>query len=275
MRSATPAAAYLREDLERLWSHAELLERARGLRGEVYREMAGRRTLRVQLGGHAYFAKLHDGIGWREVLKNWLMLKPPVLGARNEFDACRHLERRGIVAPRVAAFAESSDPLPRRFSFVLCDALEGYENLETVTSRWRDSPPTPLEKRRLVMQVAVFARAFHAAGVVHRDFYLCHILRCKREPLAPLGVLDLHRARLFDELPRRWRLRDLAALLYSTLDLELSPRAWLRFVRVYTGRPLAETFREEGDLWRAVYRRACRLYAKGRRKGLVSGAFSP
>ena len=33
------------------------------------------------------------------------------------------------------------------------------------------------------------------------------------------------------QLPQRWRLRDLAALLFSTLDLGYSRRDWLRFVR--------------------------------------------
>jgi len=87
-------------------------------------------------------------------------------------------------------------------------------------------------------------------------------------------VLDLHRALIFDNVPEKWRLRDLAALLYSSLDLGINRRAWLRFVRVYTDKPLREVFAEDGDFWLAVYRRACDLYAKGRRKNLVRGNFS-
>jgi heptose I phosphotransferase len=262
---------YLREDIATLWPREQVLSRARALDGEVFRQVANRRTIKVVLAGNSYFAKLHEGVGWREMVKNWLILKKPVVSARNEFEACVHLERCGIVAPRVAAFAETTDTPARRFSFVLCDALEDYENLESLTLRWHDNPPTALEKRRLVMRVAAFARRFHEAGVVHRDFYLCHLLTSVKNPQAPLGVLDLHRALLFDVLPRRWRLRDLAALLFSSLDLPLSRRAWLRFVRVYTNRPLRETFSAEGDFWRAVYRRALALQAKQQRKNPHAG----
>jgi hypothetical protein len=46
-------------------------------------------------------------------------------------------------------------------------------------------------------------------------------------------------------------------------------------VRVYTGRPLREVFREDGEFWRSVYRRALRLYRKGERKSLNRGNFQP
>ena len=101
---------------------------------------------------------------------------------------------------------------------MLTDALDGYEDLKVKTLRWLEVSPSPREKRRLVMRVADFARRFHAAGLVHRDFYLCHLLE-HEDPSRDLGVLDLHRALIFDEIPQAWRRRDLAALLYSALDL--------------------------------------------------------
>lgn len=267
------ATSFLREDIAALWADKDPLVEAQALQGEVYRAVARRRTMRVELASRHFFVKVHYGVGWPEIFKNWLTLKRPVVGARNEFEACRHLERMNITAPKVAAYGESADGAASRFSFVLCDALEGYEDLEIKTNRWFDVAPTPLEVRHLVMAVASFARRFHEAGVVHRDFYLCHLLAKLDDATAPLGVLDLHRAVIFPQLPTKWRLRDLAALLYSSLDLPISRRAWLRFVRVYTGKPLRQTFAEDGEFWRAVYRRACVLYEKGRRKGLVRGHF--
>lgn len=248
--------------------------RAWEMTGEIVRDVAGRQTLRVELGDRAYYLKRHKGVGMAEILKNWLVGKRPILGARNEFEACRHLEDRGLTAPRVAAFAETQALAPMRASFVLTDALEGYEDLKVKTLRWLESAPTPLEKRRLVMRVADFARRFHAAGLVHRDFYLCHLLE-HPDPERDLGVLDLHRALIFAEVPRHWRLKDLAALLYSSLDLPVSRRAWLRFVRVYTGRPLREVFAEDGPFWEDVYTRARKLYRKGERKSLTRGNFQP
>lgn len=266
---------YVRDDLKPLLPKQDLFDWAMAVDGQIARQVAGRRTLRIALGEHHYYLKLHLGVGLVEIFKNWLSLKQPVLGAANEFEACQHLQAVGLAAPRVAAFAQSIGAAWSRRSFVLCDELVHYEDLETVSLRWSQQPPSGLELRRLVMQVAQFARRFHDAGVVHRDFYICHLLRNRLNPDHPLAVLDLHRALLFETLPERWRLRDLAALLFSVLDLPLevplNKRAWLRFVRVYTGKPLKATFAEQPELWNAVVRRALKLQAKARRKGLQPG----
>ena len=206
------------------------------------------------------------------------MGRAPILGARNEFLACRYLEERGVIAPRVAAFAERGWNPARRRSFVLCDELAGYTSLEDLTAAWPSSPPDPLHVRRLVEAVAAFSRELHAAGIVHRDYYICHLwLRddAWQQGRAELAVIDLHRALRFSQLPDRWRKRDLAALLFSVLDLPVHQRTWLRFVRHYRGKPLKEIFAQEGDFWRAVYARASALYRKGEKKGLTQGRFQP
>jgi len=263
------ARAYLREDLDGVLERDRLIDWGASAAGEIVREAPGRRTLRLTLEGRPFYLKYHEGVGVNEVLKNWLTLKRPVLGADNELAATRHLRARGVVAPRVAAFAvESGPPLGRR-SLLLTDALDGWVDLETLTADWPARRPPGRELRALVMQVAAAARALHGAGVVHRDFYLCHLLRAVGEPARPLGVLDLHRALVFEALPERWRRRDLAALLYSALDLPLSRRGWLRFVRAYSGVPLKRAFAEDGAFWRSVHARALALHAKGVRKGLV------
>jgi heptose I phosphotransferase len=263
---------YMREDV-RQYFDGDPVERAWALSGEVVRSVARRETLRVELGGRFYYLKRHRGVGWLEVLKNWIVLKRPITGAANEFAACRHLEHARLTAPTVAAYAQTAGAPATRSSFVLCDALLGYEDLQTLTRRWLENPPDPFEKRRLVHLVADFARRFHAAGVVHRDFYLCHLLIHEDRAGDDLAVLDLHRALLFDTVPGRWQRRDLAALLFSALDLPLDRRSWLRFVRIYTGRPLQQVFTEEGPFWDRIYRRALSLYRKGSRKGLTFGNF--
>ena len=268
------AEVYLRNDVAARFS-ADPLRTAWAMKGEVVRSVAGRETLRVELSGNTYYLKRHHGVGIGEVLKNWLIGKQPILGARNEFEACRHLQRAGVVAPTVAAFGESVGAPFQRSSFILCDALQDYEDLEQWTIDWPAHPPDLREKRRLVMAVAAFARRFHQSGVVHRDFYLCHLLKSRDPQITSLAVLDLHRALIFPSIPERWRLRDLAALLYSTFDLPISQLSWLRFVRVYTGRPLQEVFAEDGVFWLKVHARALDLYRKGTRKGLTRGSFEP
>lgn len=270
------ARLYLRDDLEKAWGRDGIFERVLALEGEVYRAVADRRTLRIEVGGRAYFVKVHTGAGWREIAKNLLTGRLPVIGARNEYAACRHLQQAGVAAPTVAAFGERGWNPARRLSFVVCDALVGRESLETLTERWVSRPPDGRERRRLVMAVAAFVSDLHGAGVVHRDLYICHLLADLAAYAAgrvDLAVLDLHRAQIHAKIPRRWLRRDLAALLYSVLDLPLSRREWLRFVRAYRGRPLPALWREEGAFWNDVYARAQALYRKGLRKGLVQGRF--
>ena len=354
---AATAALFIRPELRGLFPQSGWFEWAESLAGEVFREAHRRRTLRVVLNERVYFLKLHYGVGWREILKNWLVGKRPALGAENEHRACRHLERHGLHAPRVAAFArEGGSPASRR-SLILCHELAGCQNLEAFAKELAsrsppspgmqqrplaalqssrdapadappaqpqqcpdsDGPPSPgpqqqslaalqssraaladappaqpqrrpdsdgrpsgSEKaaadlaglaaascssaaRRLLVGLADFVRQLHAAGLVHRDLYLCHLL-LHLEPWSEgrveLAVLDLHRAQVHARLPKRWRKRDLAALLFSALDLPLHPYAWLRFVRIYTGQPLRSVFQKDGAFWRAVHRRALKLRAK-------------
>lgn len=269
---------YLRDDLARSWSGADPFTLVTELEGEVYRAVANRRTLRFSAGGRAYFAKIHWGAGWTEILKNLITLRPPVVGARNEFEACRHLAACGVPAPPVAAFGERGWNPARRFSFVVCDALDGRESLEDLALRWQSQPPDPVTKRRLIESVAALAGAMHRAGVIHRDFYICHLLLDREafdDDRVDLAIIDLHRARIWRRIPARWLRRDLAALLFSALELPLTRRDRLRFLRVYHGLPLREVLAQHGALWASVERRASTLYRKGVRKGLVTGSSRP
>ena len=266
--------AYLAPELAERLGGEDLLRWAESAEGEVFRTVKGRSTLRVQIGGQPYFLKRHRGVGWLEILKNWLVGKRPVLGAENEYRACRHLAARNLPAPRVAAFATEGGNPARRRSFVLCDELSGYDSLEAVAADWARQPPSPRARRRLTVAVARFVRRLHEEGVAHRDLYICHLMLDRHkwaQGEARLAVLDLHRARLQPELSAYWRKRDLAALLFSTLDLDLPARSRLRFLRMYTGRPLREAFAENPRFWRSVARRAEALREKAQRQGLDAG----
>ena len=108
--------SYLRDDVAELWDEKNLLDHAFSLEGEVFRDVARRKTMRVHLAGKQYFVKLHMGVGWGEILKNWLQFKRPVLGAENEYFACRELEKVGIRAPLVAAYAMGGGSIATRSS---------------------------------------------------------------------------------------------------------------------------------------------------------------
>ncbi len=252
-------------------SPQQLLAWAESVEGEVHRRAHGRLTKRVLLDRKAYFLKYHSGVGYLEILKNAGLGKRPVLGADNEFHACRYLERRGIAAPRVVAFAATGSDPARRRSLILCEELTGFVSLETIIDQWHTKAPHPQMLGRLVAGVARFVRQLHSAGVVHRDLYICH-LWLHTDAWATgevrLAVIDLHRARRLDPIPDYWRKRDLAALLFSILDAPLHRHARLRFLRIYSGCPLREALTTRSTFWQSVHRRALRLYRKGAGKGL-------
>lgn len=268
-RQRTPpwrTGTWVRQDL-RAWFEPDPFRTASTQEGEVFRAIANRRTLRFPARGNDFFLKWHGPVGWGEIWKNLLVGRLPVVSARNEFVACRHLALRGIAAPTVAAAGSRGLNPARRESFVVLDALTGRTDLERVAAN--AAMLSAAQLRVLVEGVARFARRLHEAGVAHRDFYLCHLLLDDAgwaRGVVDIAVLDLHRARVFPTLPARWRERDLAALLFSAAGLELTPRLLGRFVRVYTGRSLTAV-RESGRFWRRVVRRAERLRQRETRRG--------
>jgi len=100
-----------------------------GMSKDTVRRADNRHTFRMERGDSAYFVKMHEGVGWRQILEDLLTLKRPIVGAGNECVACRRLAQVGIRAPRVAAFGvRGANPATRR-SFVVCDALTGFVSL--------------------------------------------------------------------------------------------------------------------------------------------------
>ena len=235
---------------------------------ETVRRADNRHTFRFEHGGGAYFAKMHEGVGWRQIVEDLLTLKRPVVDASNECDACRRLAEVGIRAPVVAAFGRrGANPATRR-SFVVCDALEGYVSLDAVARCWRRAPPPHRLRWQTTRELARLVRTLHDAGLNHRDLYLDHVLASAaalRAGRVDLALIDLHRAGLQRRVPRRWLLRDLAALSFSAAHEGATKTDQFRFLRHYTGGSPAQALRANPRFWRTVARRAARLAAKGKR----------
>ncbi|TLM66213.1 MAG: lipopolysaccharide core heptose(I) kinase RfaP [Deltaproteobacteria bacterium] len=259
----------LRPDLRRHFpgSEAEVFDRVMSLEGEVFRSVARRRTLRFTLDGKGYFVKIHQGVGWNEIVKNLLQLRLPVLGAANEWRAIRRLEELGVATMAIAGFGERGVPPARLQSFLITDELTNTVSLEDFCRDWPVEPPPVRLKRALIEKVANVAERLHNSGVNHRDFYICHFLLDRDSVAAPftperltLSLIDLHRVQMRSRTPRRWLVKDLAALHFSSMDIGLTRRDLLRFLRVYRNRPLRETLGRERRFWKAVEKKARWLY---------------
>jgi heptose I phosphotransferase len=116
----------------------------------------------------------------------------------------------------------------------------------------------------------------HRGGVNHRDCYICHFLLHTDKPVTAedfkLSLIDLHRAQTRPAITRRWRDKDLAALYFSALDIGLTKRDKLRFVKGYFAatkgpQPLRQTLREEARLLAWLEGKAVKLYDRKQRYG--------
>jgi heptose I phosphotransferase len=271
-------ALFLRADLATAWRGADPFGVIAALQGEVFKDSGTRLTQRFEIAGRNYFVKYHRGVGWLEIAKNLLLLRAPVVDAGNEYRALMRLAQCGIAAPAVAAFGVRGGNPARRQSFIVCDALVDHVSLAVLTQDWHRDPPSPPAKRALVRAVAELTRSMHRVGVVHRDYYLFHLLLDEpmwRAGAVKLALIDLHRAQLRQEIPARWRVRDLGALLFWCLDLPLTRHDQLRFIRTYEDRPLRVALRSDAPMWAAVRQRAAALYKKGIRKGIVANPVVP
>ncbi|APR04083.1 lipopolysaccharide core heptose(I) kinase RfaP [Thauera chlorobenzoica] len=272
--SATARAAtttlFVDEPFRSLWQGRDPFAAVEALQGEVFRELEGRRTLRTEVGDRAYFVKIHRGVGWGEIFKNLFSLRLPVLGARNEWRAIARLGEVGVATMRAVAFGERGRNPARQHSFIITEALAPTVSLEDYCRDWPAHPPPPALKRALIGRVAEMARRMHEGGMNHRDFYLCHFLLHTAPPPAPdalrLSLIDLHRSQVRRRTPRRWRDKDLAGLYFSALEIGLTRRDLLRFLRAYFPGPLRATLRREAALLRSLARRADKLHARYLRK---------
>lgn len=265
----------IRDDMQDHLDGADVFDQVMQLQGDVYRQAPGRRTLRFEVAGQGYFAKIHKGVGWAEIIKNLLTLRLPIIGARTEWRAIRHLTELGVPTMQVAAFGERGGNPATRESFLITDAIAPSISLETYCEQWRNLRPPHHYRRQLIAAVADIARRMHNGGMCHRDFYLCHfLLNCREdgsvdtEQTPGLSVIDLHRALISSSLARRWIVKDIAGLYFSSQPAELSRTDWFRFIRAYTGESPARALRNDAEFWQQVTRKARRIARRDQLKPL-------
>lgn len=260
----------LHEPFRTRWAGRDAFVEVEKLQGEVFRELEARRTLRTEVDGDGYFVKIHRGVGWREILKNWSTLKRPVLGADQEWEAIAALTAAGVPTMTAVAYGERGRNPANRHSFIITEELVPTISLEDFSRDWLTNPPPVALKRALIDRVADMTGRMHRAGVNHRDCYICHFLLHTDTPPSPdnlrLSLIDLHRAQVRDAVPRRWRDKDLAGLYFSALNIGLTQRDKLRFLKGYFQRPLRSILAEETVLLSMLERKAARLQERFERK---------
>ena len=201
----------------------------------------------------------------------------------------------------------------KRQSLIVTDEIPEAISLEDLFKDklfWgRNANKIPIKicfKRWLIEQLAQTARVLHNSGANHRDFYLSHFLlqRTKEshEPTpenSSLFLIDLHRMQIHKPrwtawikailqgalklqrphppesvTPRRWKMRDVSGLHYSSMDLGLTKRDLIRFISTYeniSNRQVLEALQDNNRFWRKVQSRAQNLYRSEKRRTRKTG----
>lgn len=243
------------------------------IEGEIAKQMYNRRITRFVRDGKVFYIKCHWGIGWKEIVKSLSLLRLPVVGARQEWQAIACLHRLGIPTMKPVALGVSGLSPASQRSFLITEDLGPNITLDALSKRWKDAPPSRALKLALLGEVARIARTVHRHGFNHRDFYLCHFLldlsrgEASYDPKTlRLILIDLHRAQLRAVTPRRWLVKDVGSLYFSAMDIGLTKRDLLRFMSLYQGTTLRATLGRDAGFWQAVRERAEALYRKAHRR---------
>ena len=241
-------------DIENALPKGDVFSQVMQLQGDVFRNVAGRKTIRVKLASRSLFIKQHFGVGWGEIFKNLLSFKRPILSALTEVQAIRNLDKIGIsTTPLVGYGVYGYNPASLQ-SFVITKDLGDITSLEDLCADWKNNPPAARFKRQLIIAVAQLAKKLHDNKLCHRDFYICHL--CLDHALLKQGeiklyLIDLHRMKTASEAEK---LKDIAALYFSSMDTGLSVRDYLRFKHYYV--------KQDSAFWQTVQTRANALYRK-------------
>ncbi len=194
-----------------------------------------RSRMQVQLpDGSTAYLKCYSNPAFKVQLRSWISHKR--IGTLESCDRipADELAQIGIAAPQTLAFGYKKNALLEKRSFILSASVNG-EALE------RDLPDyvtanctgqAPRKKVDFLRNLASFIKKFHDSGYRHRDLYLSHIFYDG----AAFSLIDLHRCFKPRLLARRFRIKDLAQLHYSTPAARVNTADRLRFYKFYTGR---------------------------------------
>ncbi|MEN6335938.1 MAG: lipopolysaccharide kinase InaA family protein [Phycisphaerales bacterium] len=212
------------------------------------------------------FLKRYDRPPLLKQIRNWLCHGGRKSFASAEREAIDDLVAAGVGVPRVVACGEEWGLLFERRSFLMTEEIRDSQSLERRLPPCFADPATPrvLQARRdYIHRLAGFIQRFHATGRRHRDLYLSHIF-CS--DAGEFCLIDLARAsRPF--LQRRFQVKDLAQLHYSSPARHFSRTDRMRFYLAYADHP--ELLPDDKTLIRAILRKTASMMRHNIKHGAV------
>lgn len=235
------------------------------IKGDVFRSVKTRKTLRFEMQGKSFFIKQHFGVGIIEILKNLLSLRPIALSAKNEWQAIQKLQKAGIKVPSLVAYGERGLNPANIQSFVVTEDFSARENLADFI---RNNMVTDELKTKIIKAIAHIAKTMHGLGIYHRDFYILHFMidakQWHENKIVDLLLYDFHRAGISHKVSRRWLVKDLGSLYFSIYHIgkKLNDIDLETFYTAYFDKPFNEIKKEKGPLLKAIREKALKIQNK-------------
>jgi heptose I phosphotransferase len=204
----------------------------------------------------AFFLKRYASPTLEDRLKAYLKLRCPASGARQEWHAMWIFLQLGLPGPIPVAWGQDGES-----SLVLSEGVSHVIRLSEWAERYLgvefgSNPQVLSAKRKIIEEIANIVGRMHSGGLHHQDLYLCHFLCGSEQNGLPLTLIDLQRVEQHKSLPRRWQVKDLAQLRFSSAQYMTRQDIW-RFWKIYDS--IYHTGRRKIPLWRSILRKSERI----------------
>jgi heptose I phosphotransferase len=184
------------------------------------RFVLGRGKLAIYLKRHWQFS------WWTRKRVNWFP-QHPITPAAIEWSNLRWARGAGLLVPEPLAVGHMLGADGSLHCFLAIRELTGQLALHQAIPhalRTLSASDFTVWKERLLQRVAHVAADLHARHRYHKDLYLCHYYAAKPEAgqtdPGPLSLIDLHRLAAHQSFAWRWKVKDLAQLLFSTWGVD-------------------------------------------------------
>jgi len=220
-----------------------------------------RNTVRLDLDTESgekkpFFLKRYAPPTVEDRLKAYLRLKRPAPGARQEWHAMWTFMHLGLPGPVPIAWGQDD-----KNSLVLSEGVSHVMRL----SEWADrnfgegshgNTQALAAKHKIIEEVANIVGRMHSEGLHHQDLYLCHFLCGSEQKGLPLTLIDLQRVERSRRLSRRWQVKDLAQLHFSSAQY-ITRQDIRYFWKVYNS--IYHTGKRIIPLWHSILRKSERI----------------
>jgi tRNA A-37 threonylcarbamoyl transferase component Bud32 len=230
------------------------------------RGLAGwRQRVVLRVSGRRLFLKRYVDPPLREQIRQ--RLRGLGATAQAEWHWLRQLPGLGLRCPQAVAYGCRRRAGLERQSLLLTDEMPGKSLEQWVPDQLNECLADRAFRDRLGTDLAALVARLHASRLVHRDLYLSHVfIEQEADGSVRLALIDLQRMSRPRLRWRRWMIKDLASLDYSTPPAAASSTDRLRFWIRYRGS--SRLMPGDKAIIRATARKARRIARHSARHGL-------